>query len=189
MHMTHVNNMPDYAHGSLNADLALFGHRQCRPVDNYRVAKFLSLGDGRLLYRALSGNANKSGRAMVKIQGQKYGLRWAGVRTELIMRDNECVHCRRKTDYYRLETNTYQSNSIHFNAYSDDHVLMTHDHIVPKSLGGGNDLDNAQLMCVICNGRKGARSMEEFKRLPMTTARFWWREPLTELPTGSMTTG
>lgn len=35
------------------------------------------------------------------------------------------------------------------------YVLMTKDHIQPKSLGGLNILDNYQTMCTLCNLEKG----------------------------------
>lgn len=34
-------------------------------------------------------------------------------------------------------------------------VLMTMDHILPRSRGGGNDMDNLQTMCRECNTWKG----------------------------------
>jgi 5-methylcytosine-specific restriction endonuclease McrA len=34
-------------------------------------------------------------------------------------------------------------------------VLMTQDHILPSSLGGGNQSRNLQTMCHRCNERKG----------------------------------
>jgi len=34
-------------------------------------------------------------------------------------------------------------------------VLMTIDHILPKSRGGGNNINNYQPMCQPCNSKKG----------------------------------
>ena len=34
-------------------------------------------------------------------------------------------------------------------------VLMTKDHILPKSKGGKDEIDNYQTMCIRCNEAKG----------------------------------
>ena len=39
---------------------------------------------------------------------------------------------------------------------------FTVDHIVPRSKGGHDHLDNLQLLCNACNSQKGSRSQEEF---------------------------
>ena len=39
---------------------------------------------------------------------------------------------------------------------------MTIDHIVPRSKGGADHLDNLQLLCGACNSMKGDRSQPEF---------------------------
>lgn len=47
----------------------------------------------------------------------------------------------------------------HFNLYAISSnnrlILMTRDHIVPRSLGGANRLWNLQTMCTRCNNKKG----------------------------------
>jgi len=45
-----------------------------------------------------------------------------------------------------------------YNRYNDRHVRSFHfDHIVPITLGGGNNPVNIQLTCRYCNLAKGAR--------------------------------
>lgn len=34
-------------------------------------------------------------------------------------------------------------------------VLMTRDHIIPRSRGGSEGLENMQTMCTKCNSKKG----------------------------------
>lgn len=40
-------------------------------------------------------------------------------------------------------------------------VLMTRDHIIPKSLGGVDDLANLRPCCQICNGERGSSMSEQ----------------------------
>lgn len=42
----------------------------------------------------------------------------------------------------------------------EPHVRLTVDHIVPRSMGGTNSLDNLQLLCRTCNAAKGARIID-----------------------------
>jgi hypothetical protein len=38
-----------------------------------------------------------------------------------------------------------------------DEVMLTWDHLLPKSLGGSNRMENAQCMCFTCNNHKRNR--------------------------------
>lgn len=74
-----------------------------------------------------------------------------------------CVVCGREGKYFRLEKHILHAdtdrNSWHFNLYSlngeGGEILMTKDHILPKSKGGGNHISNLQTMCSQCNVKKG----------------------------------
>lgn len=52
----------------------------------------------------------------------------------------------------------------HFNLYGyrpdGTEVMMTKDHIVPKSKGGVNHFDNYEPMCIDCNADKGNKHEE-----------------------------
>lgn len=72
----------------------------------------------------------------------------------------KCPDCGRKGAYFTLDADSNNGkNSLirHFNLYSEDGVLMTKDHIIPKSKGGKNILSNYQPMCTICNAKKKDR--------------------------------
>lgn len=67
-----------------------------------------------------------------------------------------CVECGIKGSVFWLESNV-KKESPHLNLYAvknDKFVLMTKDHIFPKSKGGENILENYQTMCQICNMKK-----------------------------------
>lgn len=54
---------------------------------------------------------------------------------------------------------TAKASQPHLNLYGindkGEEVLFTHDHILARSLGGSDTLDNAQTMCSPCNNKKG----------------------------------
>jgi hypothetical protein len=63
-----------------------------------------------------------------------------------------CVQCSRTgTRLIRGEGR----GGCHWDIYTDDLYPLTVDHIVPKSRGGGEELDNKQPMCAGCNFNKG----------------------------------
>ena len=68
----------------------------------------------------------------------------------------KCVTCENRGDVIRLER--WGDGSLHVDLYDtskDEEVLMTIDHILPKSKGGPNHLNNYQPMCGPCNWKKG----------------------------------
>jgi 5-methylcytosine-specific restriction endonuclease McrA len=68
-----------------------------------------------------------------------------------------CVKCGLRGRYFAKEKYT-NSKRYHLNLYAIDEtgkeVLMTKDHIVPKSKGGKDTLENYQCMCSRCNQEK-----------------------------------
>lgn len=70
----------------------------------------------------------------------------------------KCSCCGIEGKYFALEKDE-NSKRYHLNLYAvkDDgtEVLMTKDHIIPKSKGGTNHIENYQTMCQECNVNKG----------------------------------
>jgi len=71
-----------------------------------------------------------------------------------------CVRCGIKGTQFILETHDL-TVTPHLNLYGmnvkGELVLMTKDHIVPKSKGGLNALENYDPMCSPCNAKKGSK--------------------------------
>ncbi len=65
-----------------------------------------------------------------------------------------CVACNLEANYFNLET-SIGNDTPHLNLYSSDGILFTKDHIIAKSNGGTNNLNNYQVMCTKCNIEKG----------------------------------
>lgn len=70
----------------------------------------------------------------------------------------KCVVCGIEGKYFAKERHL-QDKSYHLNLYAvdnnGDEILMTKDHIMPRSKGGIDDISNYQTMCKLCNEAKG----------------------------------
>jgi len=76
----------------------------------------------------------------------------------------KCTECGAKGSYFSITRSIDKKQghvSHHLNLIGTDEngnkILMTKDHIVPKSKGGKNTQDNYQTMCVKCNMKKAAK--------------------------------
>jgi len=88
---------------------------------------------------------------LIKMNSQRYELfKHKGV---------VCVECGMKGTYFAKERNP-QCPTYHFNLYGvnakGEEVMMTKDHIIPRSKGGANHFSNYQPMCADCNQAKGS---------------------------------
>ncbi len=93
-----------------------------------------------------------------------------------------CACCGKQGTHFRLDVgegaDPVISNRRHFNLYADDGTMLTKDHIVPRSLGGLDNVDNLQVLCKECNELK-RNTPEEDITLRVLVA--------TELQTGKET--
>lgn len=73
-----------------------------------------------------------------------------------------CVTCGAEAAFVAKEKTPGPKKTVynywHFNVYAEDYlgrpVLLTKDHIVPRSAGGEDSMDNYQPMCIVCNNKK-----------------------------------
>lgn len=77
-----------------------------------------------------------------------------------------CVHCGKQGMFFAAEkTKDQLTPKCHLNLYhinkAGKETMITVDHIVPKSKGGGNEMSNLQPLCIECNGRKGNTISED----------------------------
>jgi len=93
-------------------------------------------------------------------------------RLKAFKRSLVCVECGLIGSIFKLQRH-HPNETPHLNLFAikDGHgVLMTVDHIIPKSMGGPRRLFNLQTMCHICNEKKA--NTIELKYLTAWTARF-----------------
>jgi len=81
----------------------------------------------------------------------------------------KCIACGLEGNFFALERHPNKqinaSDRPHFNLYgfNDDgeEVLITKDHIIPRSKGGSDKLENLQTMCYSCNWLKSDGKIEQ----------------------------
>lgn len=80
-----------------------------------------------------------------------------------------CAHCGISGTMFAIERYECQPmSSCHLNLYhvrkDGSEVMITVDHVIPKSKGGTEDEDNLQPLCKPCNCRKGNLDEESARR-------------------------
>ncbi len=114
-------------------------------------------------------------RISLFVGGRRYSVRVNNTRYKLFVKMPYCVCCGLKGSFFLLRANSSDLPAAYFTLCgrdtSGDLVMLTRDHIVPKSKGGGNGLSNAITLCEHCNRRKGDHivGIEELRR--------WVKEP------------
>lgn len=94
---------------------------------------------------------------VINMQSQRY---------QVFSKSITCVSCGIKATHFAKERNSSADGIFpkrtkwHFNLYTTKfnpwtEIMMTKDHIVPRSKGGPDKLENYQTMCQPCNSRKG----------------------------------
>ena len=133
----------------------------------------------------LTGKEEK--RLKCTVDGKDYFPSLHSLRYDTFRINCTCVNCGRVGTLMGLDIQSVHEEP-HFNLYCMEDskvVLMTKDHIIPKSKGGPNYIDNMQTMCSPCNVHKGNGDkpvvpiIEEFEGLRRGTVFFFsktlWR--------------
>lgn len=104
----------------------------------------------------LIGKPNPKGDFRHLIEGAEgviYTVKTGSHRLQLFKKSRTCVTCGIVGTHFVLEKD-HNHLRPHLNLYSHDGILMTKDHIIPRSKGGKDIMSNYQTMCVKCNGQK-----------------------------------
>jgi 5-methylcytosine-specific restriction endonuclease McrA len=97
-----------------------------------------------------------------KCDNRKITVHLSSSRIRLIGRTQVCAACQIQGDHFWIEANSIGPDNKHYgwhlNLYALNHyghpIMMTLDHIVPKSKGGTKAPNNIQLLCTHCNNAK-----------------------------------
>lgn len=85
-------------------------------------------------------------------------------RLEVYKKSTKCVKCGLKASFFALEKDKkINTNKYHINLYGikdNIEVIFTKDHIIPKSYGGENNINNYNTMCIYCNQEKANNIIE-----------------------------
>ena len=85
------------------------------------------------------------------------------------LKGTNCVLCGLKGTHFYFEKprteKTYHLNLYGISPVTNEEILITKDHIIPRSEGGSDSLLNLQTMCTICNGMKASFPDLIFKKL------------------------
>ena len=149
---------------------------------NYKHLKHLAIDEILPFIKDLKTDEDKM---VIKVEEQEYCVKVSSQRLRLFKHsDRKCVSCGRVGNVFVLDKQLGHKlviplnkirNDIHLNLYcytngqKNEYVLMTQDHIIPRSLGGNNGLNNLQVMCEFCNSKKENKiTKRDIKRLTAT---------------------
>lgn len=107
-----------------------------------------------------SWDFSKSGtKHYMEINGSLWSINMDSQRYQVFSKSTQCVTCKRNGEHFLLQHEKENQKSAHFNLYGlgifGEDILFTKDHILPRSKGGKDILENYQTMCYICNKAKG----------------------------------
>lgn len=111
---------------------------------------------GRLGIYSLNEVLDKVMCGECRVDFNEYTINMNRDNLKLFFRNHTCVKCGIEGQYFAMESTG--NDNLHFNLYAlkdGREVLITKDHILPKSKGGKDIMSNYQTMCTTCNSAKG----------------------------------
>lgn len=118
--------------------------------------------------------------------GRTWSVRMNSHRYWTFRRSLKCVVCGIEGTVMSMERTENTGGQPHFNLYAVDggkRILMTKDHIEPRSEGGHDADGNFQTMCTVCNGLKSNHrlALEQMRRLRLAMDEIDGRVPAKDV--------
>lgn len=120
--------------------------------------------------KELQSLSKKKSKIKLSINNEEFIIKMNSDRYKVFAKNNNCYICKLPGSFFLLQRTKYpdkfqSENVMHFNLYAEDKfninsgkiILMTVDHVKPKSKGGTNFLENLQTCCVFCNTAKDSK--------------------------------
>lgn len=118
----------------------------------YEVISFSEFVDIIIAARRRSRRIVKYKDVLINISHPNYNL----YTSTAPLHGSKCVSCDRvATKAVIFISKTAPVKKGYFHVFSEDNVIFTKDHIIPRAHGGKNVLENYQTMCMTCNQAKG----------------------------------
>lgn len=79
-----------------------------------------------------------------------------------------CYLCGAKGEYFSIDNFASDvEGSKHMNMWGTNPkdktpLLFTHDHVIPRSKGGADKIENSRTCCTVCNAKKADTLLEDF---------------------------
>jgi 5-methylcytosine-specific restriction endonuclease McrA len=95
-------------------------------------------------------------------------------RLDVFARSNRCARCGCEGREFRVMVD--KAGNHHVRLFGDLDIELTVDHVVAKSHGGTEALDNLTTLCKPCNVYKAARCVDVLKELDEREGFGWWED-------------
>ena len=135
-----------------------------------KKSPYQNIGSERYSYEEIAPLINSDER----IQLGEDSVKINSLRLKTFARSNVCVKCGLKGNVFAKCRHGGEkgSGAWHINLYSEPVkgkglVLFTKDHILARSEGGKDTIDNMQTMCETCNSAKGSMDNDLFMKIPI----------------------
>lgn len=112
---------------------------------------------------------NEQVKRRVKIKEFFVNVQSLRLRT-FLKKGTKCPCCGVTANFFAIERTQGNQGGFHLNLYGinshNEEVLFTHDHIIARSHGGEDNIENSRTMCGPCNWKKGKIESLLLKSIP-----------------------